>query len=141
MDIKNIDSSNFIDFVFKNPSKSKNSINLEFQTNNLKELFEDLLDIFTKGMIIKYGTNNKVDLSKLNTNNIQNFNEYFNSFGINLNIIIEKYDLYNSNKYNSNKYNLMKYTNIDINNNTKLEHLKLPFLSNNIVYIISFNFL
>lgn len=134
MDIKNIESDNFISFIFNNEPKSIKSINLEFQTNNLKDLFEDLLDIFTQGMIIKYGVNNKVDLSKLNEQNIINFNKYFNSFGINLNILIEQYNLYNTEKYSN-----LKYTNININQNTKLEDLKLPFLSNNIVYIISFN--
>ena len=137
MDIKNIESSEFIPFIFNNSPKSKNSINMDFQTNNLKELFEDLLDIFTQGMKIKYGnSNNKVDLSQLSKTNIVYFNEYFNSFGFNLNIQIENYNI-----NNSYKYELMRYNKIYINKNTKLNELKLPFLSNNIVYIISFDFI
>ena len=136
MDIKNIESDNFISFLFNNPPKPQRSINFEFQKDNLKDLFEDLLDIFTQGMKIKYGENNKVDLSELNENNIKEFNKYFNSFCINLNIIIEPYNF-----PNSNKYELMRYNKINITNKTKLNELKLPFLSNNIVYIISFDFI
>lgn len=136
MDIKNIEPDKFISFLFNNSPKPQKSINLEFQKDNLKDLFEDLLDIFTQGMKIKYGENNKVDLSKLNENNIKEFNKYFNSFSINLNIIIEPYNFLNSNKYELNRYNK-----INITNKTKLNELKLPFLSNNIVYIISFNFI
>ena len=136
MDIKNIEPDNFISFIFNNSPKPQKSINLEFQKDNLKDLFEDLLDIFTQGMKIKYGENNKVNLSKLNENNIKEFNKYFNSFSINLNIIIEPYNF-----LNSNKYELMRYNKINITNKTKLNELKLPFLSNNIVYIISFNFI
>ena len=136
MDIKNIEPDNFISFIFNNSPKPQKSINLEFQKDNLKDLFEDLLDIFTQGMKIKYGENNKVNLSKLNENNIKEFNKYFNSFSINLNIIIEPYNF-----LNSNKYELMRYNKINITNKTKLNELKLPFLSKNIVYIISFNFI
>ena len=46
------------------------------------------------------------------------------------------------NTLNINKdYEKLKYTNININSQTKLNELKLPFLSNDIVYIISFDYL
>ena len=48
MSQQTIQSNNFIDFVFKNEPKPIKSINLEFETDNLKELFENLLDIFKK---------------------------------------------------------------------------------------------
>lgn len=136
MDIQDIDSNNFIEFIFSNEPKSVKSIDLKFENSNIKNLFEDLLDIFTKGMNLKYGKNNKVDLSLLNENNIEQFNKYFNSFGFKLNIHIEPYNF-----INSSKYEYMKYDKININSNTKLNELKLPFLSNNIVYIISFDFI
>ena len=41
----------------------------------------------------------------------------------------------------SKDYDKIKYTNIDINSNTRLNELKLPFLAEGIVYIISFDFL
>ena len=90
MSQQTIQSNNFIDFVFKNDPKPIKSINLEFETDNLKELFENLLDIFTQGMKIHYGNDKgTVDLSSLTNDNIINFNKYFNSFGINLLIDIE----------------------------------------------------
>jgi hypothetical protein len=137
MSQQTIQSNNFIDFVFKNEPKPIKSINLEFETDNLKELFENLLDIFTQGMKIHYGNETGiVDLSSLTQDNIINFNKYFNSFGIQLLIDIEDKPIISGFNYQH-----IKYTNINITNNTKLNELKLPFLSNGIVYIISFDFM
>ena len=137
MSQQTIQSNNFIDFVFKNEPKPIKSINLEFETDNLKELFENLLDIFTQGMKIHYGNETGiVDLSSLTQDNIINFNKYFNSFGIKLLIDIEDKPIISGFNYQQ-----IKYTNINITNNTKLNELKLPFLSNGIVYIISFDFI
>ena len=137
MSQQTIQSNNFIDFVFKNEPKPIKSINLEFETDNLKELFENLLDIFTQGMKIHYGNETGiVDLSSLTQDNIINFNKYFNSFGIQLLIDIEDKPIISGFNYQQ-----IKYTNINITNNTKLNELKLPFLSNGIVYIISFDFI
>ena len=137
MSQQTIQSNNFIDFVFKNEPKPIKSINLEFETDNLKELFENLLDIFTQGMKIHYGNETGiVDLSSLTQDNIINFNKYFNSFGIKLLIDIEDKPIISGFNYQQ-----IKYTNININNNIKLNELKLPFLSNGIVYIISFDFI
>ena len=137
MSQQTIQSNNFIDFVFKNEPKPIKSINLEFETDNLKELFENLLDIFTQGMKIHYGNElGNVDLSSLTQDNIINFNKYFNSFGIQLLIDIEDKPIISGFNYQQ-----IKYTNINITNNTKLNELKLPFLSNGIVYIISFDFI
>ena len=137
MSYNTINSSNFIDFVFQNDPKPVKSINLEFETDNLKDLFENLLDIFTNGMKIHYGKpDGTVDLSSLTQENIINFNKYFNSFGISLIIQID-----NNAVINGADYQRIKYTNINITNETKLSDLKLPFLSSGIVYIISFDFI
>ena len=137
MSYNTINSNNFVDFVFQNDPKPVKSINLEFETDNLKDLFENLLDIFTNGMKIHYGKpDGTVDLSSLTQENIINFNKYFNSFGISLIIQID-----NNTVINGADYQRIKYTNINITNETKLSDLKLPFLSNGIVYIISFDFI
>ena len=137
MSYNTINSNNFIDFVFQNDPKPLKSINLEFETDNLKDLFENLLDIFTNGMKIHYGKpDGTVDLASLTKENIINFNKYFNSFGISLIIQIDNNAVINGADYQS-----IKYTNINITNNTKLSDLKLPFLSSGIVYIISFDFI
>jgi hypothetical protein len=137
MSYNTINSNNFVDFVFQNEPKQIKSINLEFETDNLKDLFENLLDIFTNGMKIHYGNSDgTVDLSSLTQENIVNFNKYFNSFGISLIIQIDNNAVINGADYQS-----IKYTNINITNETKLSDLKLPFLSSGIVYIISFDFI
>tara|TARA_B100000989_G_C19408592_1_gene413276 strand:+ start:190 stop:603 length:414 start_codon:yes stop_codon:yes gene_type:complete len=137
MSYNTINSNNFVDFVFQNEPKPIKSINLEFETDNLKDLFENLLDIFTNGMKIHYGNSDgTVDLSSLTQENIVNFNKYFNSFGISLIIQIDNNAVINGADYQS-----IKYTNINITNETKLSDLKLPFLSSGIVYIISFDFI
>lgn len=137
MSYNTINSNNFVDFVFQNEPKPIKSINLEFETDNLKDLFENLLDIFTNGMKIHYGNSDgTVDLSSLTQENIVNFNKYFNSFGISLIIQIDNNAIINGADYQS-----IKYTNINITNETKLSDLKLPFLSSGIVYIISFDFI
>ena len=137
MSYNTINSNNFVDFVFQNEPKPIKSINLEFETDNLKDLFENLLDIFTNGMKIHYGNSDgTVELSSLTQENIVNFNKYFNSFGISLIIQIDNNAIINGADYQS-----IKYTNINITNETKLSDLKLPFLSSGIVYIISFDFI
>ena len=93
--------------------------------------------IFTYGMRIKYSNdpnNKKVDLSKLSSKDLIEFNKYMNSISIKLIIEQEPLNVYKD-------YDSIKYTNIDINQNTILKDLKLPFLSDGIVYIISFDFL
>ena len=56
------------------------------------------------------------------------------SIGYKLNI-----QIYNEIEYASK--NIIKYSNYNINNKTKLSELVLPFKSENIVYIISFDFI
>lgn len=135
MNHKEGELNELVNFIFEKEPKPSNSIQVSFDNIDIKSLFEYLLMIFTYGMRLKYSTNNntnKVDLSILSHSDIIEFNKYMNSIGINL--FIE------SEPFNINKdYEKLKYTNITINNNTKLQELKLPFLSMNIVYIIYFS--
>ena len=121
--------------IFTNEPKPINSINITFDNIELKELFERLLEIFTKGMKIKYGDENGiVDLSKLKNEELIIVNKYFNSFGINLNFSINEPTLENYTKFEK-----LKYKNIVINNNTKLRDLHYPLISNNLIYCINFD--
>ena len=86
--------------IFTNEPKSINSINITFDNIELKELFERLLEIFTKGMKIRYGDEKGiVDLSKLNNEQLQIINKYFNSFGVNLNFSVNEPTLENYAKF------------------------------------------
>tara|TARA_A100001015_G_C14842200_1_gene652941 strand:- start:129 stop:536 length:408 start_codon:yes stop_codon:yes gene_type:complete len=132
-----IELDDLIDNLFDNQPQSIKSIDVVFEDSDLKKLFESLLMIFTNGMKKLFGNSSgQVDLTKLSEDNIIFFNKYMNSFGIQLVIEIEQFSILLGSDYEK-----LKYTNIDITNNTKLNELKLPFLSNGLVYIISFDFI
>jgi len=121
--------------IFTNEASPVNSINITFDNIELKELFERLLEIFTKGMKIKYGNEDGiVDLSKLKNEELVIVNKYFNSFGINLNFSINEPTLENYAKFEK-----LKYKNIVFNNNTKLKDLYYPLVSKNLIYCINFD--
>lgn len=132
-----IELDDLIDNLFDNQPQPIKSIDVVFEDSDLKKLFESLLMIFTNGMKKLFGNSSgQVDLTKLSEDNIIFFNKYMNSFGIQLVIEIEQFSILLGSDYEK-----LKYTNIDITNNTKLNELKLPFLSNGLVYIISFDFI
>ena len=132
-----IELEDLIQNLFDNEPQPVKSINVVFEDSNLKKLFESLLMIFTLGMKKHFGDNSgQVDLTKLSEDNIIFFNKYMNSFGIQLIIEIEQYSILMGSDYEG-----IKYTNLEITNNTKLNELKLPFLSKGLVYIISFDFI
>ena len=132
-----IELEDLIHNLFENEPQPVKSLNVVFEDSNLKKLFESLLMIFTLGMKKHFGNSSgQVDLTKLTEDNIIFFNRYMNSFGIQLFIEIEQYSILMGSDYES-----LKYTNIEITNNTKLNELKLPFLSKGLVYIISFDFI
>ena len=125
-----------INFIFSNEPKPPHSIKVSFDNIDVKKLFEYLLMIFTYGMQMNFSKNEskKVDLSTLTRDDLIEFNKYMNSISIQLSIETEPINI-------NKDYEKLKYTNININSQTKLNELKLPFLSNDIVYIISFDYL
>ena len=132
-----IELEDLIQNLFENEPQPVKSLNVVFEDSDLKKLFESLLMIFTLGMKKHFGdSSGQVDLTKLTEDNIIFFNGYMNSFGIQLVIEIEQYSILMGSDYES-----LKYTNLEITNNTKLNELKLPFLSKGVVYIISFDFI
>mgnify|MGYP001185532238 CR=1 FL=1 len=132
-----IELEDLIQNLFENEPQPVKSINVVFEDSDIKRLFESLLMIFTLGMKKHFGdSSGQVDLTKLTEDNIIFFNKYMNSFGIQLVIEIEQYSILMGSDYEA-----LKYTNLEITNNTKLNELKLPFLSKGLVYIISFDFI
>lgn len=126
--------------LFTNPPKEPKTIGISFinqeSITDLKEVFENLLILFTEGMKILFGTNGKVDLDGLTHNDINNFNKYMNSIGLKMIFEIR----YLTEGVNED-YSRFKYTNKVITESTKLNELKLPFLTQSKVYIISFDFI
>ena len=122
--------------IFYDTPKPKFSIQIQFDTQNVKNLFESLLSLTTNGMRIKYGDNSgKVNLSDLTEINLINFNEYMHSFGIDMNIKVEKFNPL------LKDYEKMKYQNQNITNETHLKDLNFLVLEKGYVYIISFDYL
>ena len=123
-----------IDIIFENPIKSPNSYIISFPDYSLKEIFEALLSIFTEGMQRFYRDGDgKVELKNVSEKQIEKINRYFHSFGITL--VIEVYT-----ELEYQFINIIKYSDYPINNQTMLKELKLPFKSDNIIYIIGFDF-
>ena len=97
---KDGDHNSFIEYVFKNSPKEKNSIKLELdppnKNNNInKHIFEQLLQIFTDGMKHLYGGDDgKVDIVTLEIDSIIRMKEYFDSFGVEL-----IFNMYNQSDY------------------------------------------
>mgnify|MGYP001405986538 CR=1 FL=1 len=124
------------DKIFYDLPKPKFSIQIQFDTYNVKSLFESLLTLTTNGMRIKFGNNvGKVNLSDLSSKDLENFNKYMNSFGINLIIEIEKFNPLLKN------YDNLKYNNYNITDKTELKELKFLLLEGENVYLISFDYL
>ena len=139
---KDGDHDSFIEYVFKDSPKEKNSIKLELdppnKNNNInKHIFEQLLQIFTDGMKYLYSDNdNKIDIASLEIDSILKMKEYFESFGVELifnmydqtNYVLKPY-IYNTPElYNKSKSVNDFYYEIPLEKNNKI-----------LVYRISFN--
>jgi len=85
------DHSEFIEYLFSDSPKHQGSITLELPLlENNKNLglhvFEQLLMIFVDGLKYFYGENGKVNINKLNKEDIQKVNEYFISMNYSVNL-------------------------------------------------------
>ena len=139
---KDGDHNSFIEYVFKDKPKEKNSIKLELdppnKNNNInKHIFEQLLQIFTDGMKYLYSDNdNKVDIVSLEIDSILKMKEYFESFGVEL-----IFNMYDQTNYVLKPY---IYNNPELYNKSKSVndfYYEIPLEKNNqlLVYRISFN--
>tara|TARA_B110001469_G_scaffold127841_1_gene151064 strand:- start:9970 stop:10401 length:432 start_codon:yes stop_codon:yes gene_type:complete len=137
---KELGLEELVDTLFNNPPKDPKSFSISFvnkdSITDLKEVFENLLILFTEGMKILYGNNGKVNLDTLTENDINNYNKYMNSIGLKLLVDIRVLE-----EGINQDYSKFKYSNINITSRTKLNELKLPFLTQRRVYIISFDFI
>ena len=79
----------FIEYVFSNDVKEKGTIKLELSNPEPgkplnKHIYEQLLQVFVEGLKYKYGENDKVDISKLEIEEILLIKAYFLSFNVDL---------------------------------------------------------
>ena len=134
-----MDIEEFLSNLIKEKPKERKNYNLEFiEEIELKELFELLIDLFTK--ICKYNYADEkgvVDLKNLEETDIKYINKYFESIGFALNIKV--YD-YNVIDYNTQSYLLNnKYDKYKIDKKTSISELFFILKSSNLIYQISFD--
>jgi len=116
--------------IVSQPPKESNSIQLDFSDVDhdisSKELFETLLMMFTEAMKILHGdSNGRVNLGNVTHEDFNKINEYFHSFGFNVN-------------YNIRPLNEIEQPDYKEKKELKDHYMRLR--SNNIMYVISFDF-
>ena len=136
---KEVNHEEFIHYLFSESPKNKGDVTLELplleKNKNLGlHIFEQLLMIFVDGLKYFYGKDGKVDINKLNENDIVKVNEYF--FSMNYNVILDVFKTMNDYKFKFPNY----FKNQEhIKNETKLEDFYYEiFGENNCVFRISF---
>ena len=115
--------------------------NISFDSIDVETFFEMLLIITVEGMKKFYSDNlEKVDLSKLESKDIEKINSYLKKIFIKLNFKI--FDLLTYTLLNSNQ-SLKNYKEVDITNNTLLKELNYVVFKNNsnLVYIFNFDYI
>ena len=152
----------FFEKLFNEPPPPKNTIDITFNNlSNTKELFEMLYNIFIKGLNIKFGNNDVIDIKYISNNDFNIFQKYFESMGLKLhcdifhilqicslndidiatkNTLNEKYDksVLKHFKRNITKKDLLNYKNCKSN---KLIDYKNQVIIGDNIYIIYFSFI
>lgn len=151
---KEIDYEQFVKELYSKQPKDPNTVIIDLDQSNVNALFEKLITLFKDGLVYFYGNeSDKVDLEKLNNDQILLINKYFNSFSINVNFKItnfndiEKYKQFildpGIKNLNIDKSDPITLTDlIDYKNimSDKLEDRKFKLIKGELVYIIWFNF-
>ena len=101
---KDNNDEDFIKYLFSSPPQSKGSIKLDLGLPNNKKslnkhIYEQLLQIFIDGLKYFYGENDKVNITKIDVDNIFIMKEYFASFNIKL-----IFSIYNKENYVAKPY-------------------------------------
>ena len=136
------DDSEFLDFLFTETPKEKNSIKLELSPakKDMKiglHIFQELLMIFTGGLKKLFGENEQVDITILEPKDIQLMNEYFESMGFQC--FVEKFTIseYLGNMKMPNYFLKQEL----ITDTTPLKDIYYETSINYIIYRVSFDFL
>ena len=128
MNKNEIEFEDFVDELFYKDPQNPMSIQLELENENKDSefIFKNCLEIFRRGMVIKFGNNNKVDLDSITLNQFGLINQYFQSFGINVYY-----------KINPTEYEMTNY--IPVDKRDLKDHFMI-FHTNKKTYKISFDY-
>jgi hypothetical protein len=131
-----MDPVTFANNLFQTEIKPISSIQLQLEDMNIGDLFEFLLIVFTNGLKHFYGnTNNRVDLTTVNSQQFENINKYFHSFGFECMYVV--YPITAETEINFQK---ISYQNMDIDNNTNIKNMCFPIKVKDRIYAIGFNY-
>ena len=106
---KEVEFVDLLKKIFDKSPKEKKYYNINFNVNDVKNLFFKLLEIFIYGLKkIKSINDEKINIDDLKIEDFNLINKYFNSFGIKIELFIND-KLKNANNQNNNKQNLSDY--------------------------------
>ena len=84
---KNGSIDDFIETLVSSPPQSPKSLHLKIETDDFENIFQVLVEIFTKSMKYLYGDPmGRVNLDKMDQNTLDTMTQYYHSFGYNLNV-------------------------------------------------------
>lgn len=143
--------NHFTSYIFTKNQKNQqilfgNDIYSFFGINNNKDLFKFIFEIFYRGIVLLYGTNNKMKLNDLTESQLDHIKNRFRY--ANIKFIIRIYDVDTANiielidKNNLNEYNVVKKSLDDIElmaDDKDLKEYIFNMYMNNMVYSISFD--
>ena len=148
-DISNLSTEEIANKIFCDDIKPPRSIQLIYPDANVKEIFQQLMVIFTIGMKIYHGDNyGNVDLTQISEKQFKRIIDYFASFGIRLICEIRKNSIneeYIKHIDESNDLPPLDNNNISNNNSQNngdnLNDYFLTLKTDYLIYKISFDFL
>ena len=127
---KNGSIDDFIENLISSPPQSPKSLHLKIETDDFENMFQILVEIFTKSMKYLYGDPiGRVDLDKMNQNTLDTMSQYYQSFGYNLNV--DKIEGANITSYGATEKNPVN------ENDLKAHCLKIQTKEN--MYVIYFD--
>ena len=134
---KDLDIEEIFNEVIHKETLEPKSYPLEFEVDSLKELFEFLLQFVT--MLCKHfhgDANNQVDLNRLTENDFKKINEYIMCIGFTCN-----FQSLQANSYNLNHVFTHRFDKVAINETTLFRDLLFGIKCDQMLHVISFDFL
>ena len=150
MNYININLDDFILKIFSKEPGEYKTVSLVFENEcsdvqNLQDLFQNLIYIFTNGLKILFSNNNEtINIEELSKDDIILINKYFYSFGIEIFIKINNIlSIESINEFDINNLPSLSKSNssINIKHENKLKDFYFTIKKNNIEYTILFDFI
>ena len=127
---KDVSIDDFIENLISSPPQSPKSLHLEIKTDDYENMFQVLVEVFTKSMKYLYGdSRGRVDLDKMSQTVLDTMSAYYQSFGYH--IYVDKIEGANITSYGATEKNPVN------ENDLKAHCLKIQTKDN--MYVIYFD--